>query len=150
MIMITAILLATITSATLYRLGGSAKNGSWYDILKNTKTRDLGCPLIAMTIMSFYIFAPLWIHAVSFLLCFGALTTYWDRIFKHDNFYMHGLMIGLAYIPYVMCIHWYMIVFRAIIMAIFMGIWCELFKNDVVEETGRGSIIALTLPLLLL
>ena len=103
-----------------------------------------------MVIMSLYTLVPLWIHAISFLLCFGALTTYWDKIFKYDNFYMHGLMIGLAYMPYAIYLNWHMIVFRAIIMAVFMGIWCQLFENDIVEDVGRGSIITLTLPLLLL
>lgn len=142
----------SILSGILYRLGGAAKKGNWLDILRNTKTRDLGCPLVAllgMLVLGFH--AIWWIHLIAFLLMFGALTTYWDKIFGYDNFYMHGGMIALAYLPYAIvrgC--WIGFIIRCIVLALFMGIWCKIFSNDIVEEAGRGSSIVATLPLLLI
>ena len=145
------ILIATILSAILYRLGGSAKKGDWLDILRNTKTRDLGCPLVALLVLlMFGIHAQWYIHLIAFLLMFGACTTYWDWLFGYDNFYAHGLAIGLAYLPYLLIIPWYLILARAVIMSLFMGFWCNYFTSDIIEEGGRGAIITATLPILLI
>jgi len=137
------ILIATILSAILYRLGGAK---GW-----NTKFRDLGCPLVALGLMLFLkISVPWYLHTLAFLLMFGFLTTYWDKLFKYDNFYMHGFMIGIAFLPYMVAVAWWLILIRAIIIGLFMGLWCKFFQNDIVEEGGRGAIITATLPLLLI
>lgn len=135
---------ATVVSAMLYRLGGMA--GS------NTKVRDFGCPTVALGWM-LLCFQPVawWVHFISFGLMFGALTTYWDDLFGYDNYYMHGGMVALAYLPYAIVTGvWLWFIVRVIVVALFMGIWCDIFKKDWVEEGGRGGIIALSLPLLLL
>jgi hypothetical protein len=68
-----------------------------------------------------------------------------------DNFYMHGFFVGLSTIPcMVLGISLYAILIYSLVLAITMGLWSKWWKNDVVEETGRGSLIILTLPLLLL
>lgn len=141
--------IAIILSAILYRLGGAK---GWH-----TKYRDFGCPLVALgLIMFFKIIAPWYIHAIAALLMFGALTTYWDKLFKYDNFYMHGLMIGLAYLPYLMVVAWWLILIRTIILCLFMGLlnWgihkTQINRKDIVEECGRGAIIITTLPLFLI
>ena len=91
-----------------------------------------------------------WVHAISFVAMFGALTTYWDRIFGYDNYYAHGFCVSLAYIPYAIATgNWLGFLIRLTVVALFMGMWCDGFKNDVVEEAGRGGIIALTLPLII-
>ena len=146
------IIFLSILSSILYRLGGSAKKGNWLDILRNTKTRDWGCPLVAFLVMLLFGFhSQWWIHLAAFLIMFGALTTYWDKIFGYDNFYMHGGMIAFAYLPYAIvqgC--WVGFVIRCVVLALFMGIWCKVFSNDITEEVGRGASIVATLPLLLI
>ena len=145
------IIIGAIISGILYRLGGAAKKDNWLDILRNTKTRDIGCPLIALILMLiYYPQVAWWVYSIAFVAMFGAMTTYWDKVFKEDNFYMHGFMIGLAYLPYLLVVPWYLIVFRAIVLGLFMGIWCKIFSNAVTEEVGRGAAITATLILLLL
>lgn len=135
------IILMSILSAILYRLGG-AKGF-------NTKFRDWGCPLVALiTMLYLNINAAWWIHALSFLLMFGALTTYWDSIFGYDNFYAHGFMVGLAYLPYLLSVSWALLIIRAIILAILIGTWSKYTDNDIIEEMGRGFFIPLTLIIL--
>ena len=132
--------IATILSAILYRAGGMSKddtaNPTWIPKwLRNTKTRDLGCPLFCLlALLLIGIHSQWWIHLIVFLVMFGALTTYWDKITEEDNFYLHGLAIGLAYLPYLMVIPWYLIFIRTIIMSLFMGIWCKVFSNVVVFQ----------------
>jgi len=62
-----------------------------------------------------------------------------------DNFFLHGFVIGLAYLGYMTVIPWWLIVLRAVAMGLFMGIWCQAFENDVMEEMGRGATIAASL-----
>ena len=140
--MILTTIIVTILCAVLYRLGGMG--GAWW---KNTKVRDLGVPLVCTVWCIMYLDASWWQHLIAFGLMFAALTTYYDKIFGYDNFYVHGLVIGLAYLVYGL---WLVVVVRAIIMALFMGLWCKYFKNDYVEECGRGAIIGITLPMLLI
>ena len=134
-------IIVTVLCAILYRLGGMG--GAWW---KNTKMRDLGVPIVCLGYMLQYTATPWYYHALAFILLFAALTTYWDKVFKHDNFYAHGFMIGLAYLPYGSGIA----PVRALVVCMAMGILCQLSENDWVEELGRGAIIGLTLPLLFL
>lgn len=141
------IILGSVLSGVLYRLGGHGK--PW-----NTKVRDFGCPIVAWAVLTYAMELNFlwWIHLISGLLLFGALTTYWDKVFRKDNFYAHGFMCGLAYFPYCfdeLSILWMLA--RAVVLGVLMGVWCHiLFTNDVTEEVGRGAFIVLTLPLLLL
>jgi hypothetical protein len=85
---------------------------------------------------------------MSLLLLFGALTTYWDWINGEDNFFLHGLFCGLAYLPYLFYINWYAIVLRAVILGISMWIWCSINDRDDIEEYGRGALLIVTTPIL--
>jgi len=70
---------------------------------------------------------------------------------KQDCFYTHGFFIGVAYLPYAIYTgNWIWFVARCVILALFMGLWCKFFKNDIVEETGRGFALIASLPLLLI
>lgn len=81
----------------------------------------------------------------------GALTTYWDELFGFDNFWFAGFMVALGAFPmYWVGVHWYMILIRAVLLAVLWGGWCAVFSNDWIEECGRGAFIAATLPLLLI
>jgi len=79
----------------------------------------------------------------------GALTTYWDSLFGFDNFWFAGFMVGVATFPLIFCgLHWYMVLARAVTLALLWGFWCEFLGNDVAEEMRRGAFITLTIPLL--
>lgn len=140
-------LVAIVICAILYRLGGIGKPF-------NTKYRDLGIPAIITALLLILGFkAPWWVHCLHFGLLFGALTTYWDCITdkNKDNFYLHSFVCGLAAIVFAWCgVAWWLILIRAVVMSVASGVWCEKVGNDVAEETFRGGIIAVTIPMLLL
>ena len=163
-----------ILSAVLYRLGGWGDEGrqqfpnlpKW---LFNTKARDVGCAVCCFIGMLFiggaWSIFNLWYWVVAFFsfgLLFGALTTYWDFLsvrftptgrsyLGEDNHWMHGFMCGLAYFPYAVVSHdWVGFGVRCIALAILMGAVSKLSGNDVVEETGRGAVLVLTLPIFLI
>lgn len=87
-----------------------------------------------------------------------ALTTYWDDLFGGvDNFYMHGLFVGLGAFPLIWAgFTWWLILIRAIILALFMGAlnWAvhkyKVKHSDIIEECSRGASIIATLPILLI
>ena len=135
-------LIATVLCGLLYRAGGIGKPF-------NTKFRDLGVPLVCLGYIIFILEPQAWwVHLISFILLFGALTTYLDKIFKKDNFYAHGFICALSYLPYAINTgHYTGFFIRLAIVTLFMGWWCEVNSNDVVEETGRGGVILATLPL---
>ena len=141
----------SIICGLFYRAGGKGEPF-------NTKWRDLGCPAICLSYLwllrSSGLQGALWLKISLFLvtygLMFGALTTYWDWLFKEDNFWFHGFAIGLVCFPLFWAgINWWLIGIRAIILAIGMGLWSKIIGNDFWEEFGRGSLIILTIPLLI-
>lgn len=148
-------LLATLLCAGLYRAGGYGKPFK-------TWMRDWIIPVILYASIAFFCVPKHflgWIMLVLAILPTGAaLTTYWDKLFGgKDNFYMHGFMVGLGAFPlFWYGSHWYLILIRAIILAVFMGL-LNFFANkyqwkhsDWIEECGRGAIIILTIPLLVI
>jgi hypothetical protein len=130
-----AILIATLLSSLLYRLGGQGKPF-------NTKYRDLGCPTVLFLLL-WFLFGFHWIYFLVFGLSFGALTTYWDFIFKYDNFWFTGFMYGLAGIPLCWFIPWWIPVVRLIICTVGCGLISKLSSNVWVEECGRGAFFIL-------
>lgn len=154
MLLFLVLIIISCFSAFLYRIGGSSKEDAkkhfpWYPSWAvNTKARDLGCPAFTLLgVLAVGITASWWVHALAFVLMFGAMCTYWDSLLGEDNFYVHGLAIGFAYLVYAIAgsIGWLPFVMRTITLALFMGIWCGYFKNDFVEEYGRGGILPITL-----
>ncbi len=130
------IVLACAVSAVFYRLGGA----KGYD----TKFRDIGCPLtlIALVIALYGLNTAYWAYLLTFGLSWGALSTYWDWLFKkEDNHYAHGLGCGLAGIPLIWCgVPWEVVTVRILICTFGMGLLSKLIKNDVKEELTRGLI----------
>ena len=150
---ILCLVIAVILSSFLYRVGGI---GNPF----NTKFRDFGCPLMMYGYLLTIWFPSNWVGwamlGLATFLTFLALTTYYDRIFGYDNFYIHGLMIGLAALPLSFVgISGWQVVYRAVLLGLFMGAlnwWVHEHKiknSDWVEEIGRGAIITLTIPLLM-
>jgi len=144
----------SILSAVFYRIGGWGGEGrvrfpNLPEWVFNTKARDIGCPILCFAsygLLLGFTVVPWFIHLLCFLLLFGSLTTYWDWITGEDNFWLHGLACGLSYIPYAFYTGDFLsTVFRALALAVFMGVISALSGNDVVEETGRGGSIVATL-----
>jgi hypothetical protein len=150
------LILLTACSAILYRCGGASKEEGHEDFpflpswFLNTKARDVGCSLCttlaaALAFAAFGVSVPWWSHILAFGTLWGMLTTYWDFGFGFDNYWFHGFMCGMAAIWY--CIFgdllWWIVGARAVYIALFMGIWCIIFQNDVIEECGRGSSLIL-------
>lgn len=142
------ILITTIISAILYRIGGHGKPF-------RTWMRDWTIPLIVLAILFFiYNLRPhWWVWVISYPLMAGALTTYLDKIFRADNYYAHGFLIGLGVLPFAVVgvISWSTVIFRAVVLGMSMGLWCAFFDKrqtkykDWIEECGRGAFIILTL-----
>ena len=147
-------ILGTCLCAALYRFGGAAKKGDKWDWLRFSKARDIGCSLVIVGMMYLLGFHVAWYWiGLAFVGMWASLSTYWDDIFGYDNFYAHGLAIALCIIAYAFPLGghlWYTIPIRAVIVSVFMGVWCDRFSNDIVEEVGRGAIIAATIPILML
>jgi len=138
------IILAAILSAIFYRMGGSA----YY----NTKYRDVCCSLLSCLLVG-YLVSWNWSLILVFGLTWASLTTYWKRTpdAKWYNWGLTGLGYSLALLPF--CIvegHWEGFISRTIVLTGLTIIWSELNNNPVWEEMGRGALIILTLPLLLI
>ena len=145
-------IIGAIVSAILYRLGGMKG--------MNTKFRDFGVPLVFLAVVYFSGHWQKSYFVSSVLLCctflFLELTTYWDVIFKKDNFYAHGLGCGLAMLPLAVggWVAWFSVFEYAVILSIFMGVlnWAvnkyQVPFRDWIEEFGRGAVIILALPVL--
>jgi hypothetical protein len=147
--------IAALIGGILYRLGGIGKPFK-------TWMRDWIIPPLAYFVLLFW-----WhpgnligwlMYLPAILLTGGALTTYWDKLFADkDNFYMHGLMVGLGAFPFIWAgLHWWMILIRAILLGLSMGLinkyankW-HLPFSDWIEEISRGMLILGTTYLLLI
>lgn len=157
-------ILFTLISMILYRAGGQGKDPAsapqWMPMwLRFKEARTIGCTLL--TIGWALICLPhvsWWWYLLAFGGQYGLTTTYWDDapswinwMNPQDNFYLHGLGIRLAFlfiaIPAGL---WWQCLVSAVALGLFMGIWCAIFSNDVVEEFGRGGSIQASLPLLLI
>ncbi len=147
-----------ILSGVLGRLGGRAKDGSWYDFASRSWVRDWLCPL--MVILSLCLSAGFyWIYISVYILTALSLTTYWSFLFKEDNLWFSGFMCGLALLPLVFVgIYIWAIILRAIIIGVIWGCLNKylpsagiagdkrilLWRRDIVEEFSRyASLIIL-------
>ena len=139
------IIVCSIASGILYRMGGSADY--------NTKFRDFGCPtvmLIAMWVLGW----NNWL-LLCWLLLFAALTTYWDDFAKYFDdmdtwcWILTGLGYSLAMLPYVIATGcWLGFLLRTVALVFSTITWSNLIDDVVWEESGRGALIIATLPLL--
>ena len=133
--MLIKILIASIISGILYRLGGTSRGTKW---------RDFGCPtvaLVALWLLVGFKSSYWWAYLLFFGFSFASLTTYWDFIpFNkgEDNHFMHGFFCGLAGIPLIWVgIPLWIILARLTLCTLGMGLWSKWIGNAVVEETGR-------------
>lgn len=129
-------------SSILYRIGGA------YGY--HTLFRDLGVPACVVSCL-LLLNGWNWTIPVSFLLMYGAMTTYWKKGPK--AYWYHWFFTGLAYavswLPYAIVTHNIIsFVLYVIIISIGTCLWSEWHDNVVWEECGRGAIVTLFAPLL--
>lgn len=132
--------IASILCAVLYRMGGSGNYPR--------QARIVGVPAVTCA-LAFILGCHSWWLLLAMGLMVGMLSTYWDFFFGFDNFWFHGFMLGVAAAPIAYVTgHWLGFALRCVIMAVFMGVWCKVWKWDIAEETGRGAIIPATIFLI--
>jgi len=151
MIKILILLTLSIASAILYRLGGSTYGTKW---------RDIGVPccftlsVLMLGIVHVFNLVSILCLCASFGLLLGSCTTYWKKKgtdAKWYNWLITGLAYGLAAFPLFWCgVHWYAILLRTIVLGLAVMGWSEKMDNPIWEECGRGALITLTVPLLLI
>ena len=130
--------LLVAASAILYRMGGAAGY--------NTKFRDFGCPTVAV-LSAMIIGLCHWSLAISWLVCFAVMTTYWKRKGQDASWYhwwTTGLMYAVAFLP----VAYFLsrieaFVFFTIFLSTATAIWSSLVSNVVWEECVRGAILIL-------
>ena len=147
-------------SACFYRLGGASysdfpKLPKW---LVRSYTRDVGVTIL--TLLTLFVLGKWhWSLCPCAVLVWLALRTYhkWLNPFFHEpttdaywfNWFAHGLMIGLAFLPYAYFTNtWLMVILRALLMGLFMAWWSDINDDVNWEEAGRGILIIGTLWLI--
>lgn len=150
---ILAVILLSIISAILYRLGGSSKEDMdkefpwiprWFKSIP--KKRDLMCGLTVVTSsLILGITAPWWAWVISVGLMWASLSTYWDELFGYDNHWFHMFMIGFSLLPVMFFSFPVELGMRCIILAVVGGSWSKFTGNATYEELGRGVLLPLTL-----
>lgn len=148
------LIITAILSAILYRLGGTG--GAWW---KNTKVRDLGCPIVCLGWLYCHLAAPWWAYFLSVGVMFGSLTTYhkWlsKLIYKENrvrwcSWLLTGFVYGLSlFILAWVTGHWAGLLYRSVVLGVFTMLWSEAISLDWLEESGRGFLLAITLPIML-
>lgn len=138
------IILASIISSCAYRMGGASGYSTYY--------RDVGCSLLSVLMLG-YIIAWHWILILVFGLTWGALSTYFKKKgtdAKWFNWILVGLALSLATLPIIIVYgHWVGFFLRTIVLSLSIMSWSETNDNAVLEECGRGFLIPITIPLLL-
>ena len=136
------VLLASILSGIFYRAGGS---GNYPRQARIVGVAILTClTLIALGIYTW------WLILVMGLSC-GALASSWQQDEKKWGFWAHGLGLSLALLPIAFVTHhWLGFGIRTIVLTTFITLWSQFTKWDILEESGRGAGIILSLPLLLI
>lgn len=144
-----------LLSGLFGRMGGAAKSNKWYDFLINTKARDVGCSIIYTLCLwlKFGMFLKFWwVYVIVFGLTWGALATYWDFLFKFDNLWFSGFVVGLCALPALFIISgfWWYLALRSIALAVIWGTLNTvkydkiiLWRRDVSEEFLRYASIVI-------
>ena len=145
------LLVGSLLSGFCYRAGGKGKPF-------NTKWRDLGVPLVTILTCLLLGLYGNWNFLFSYFLIFGlmfaALSTYRyflpkPKDYKWYHYALHGLFIGLALMPLMWCgVVWYLILFRAVLIAFLISVLSQFISWDIAEEFLRGFFIVGTLIIL--
>ena len=144
----------SILSGLSYRAGGIGG----YPMAK--LWRRLGCPACFLGL--FWALNGLkwgfwWVYLLTFILNYAALSTYCSTIIAPEDdvcgieWFMVGWLYGFCSLPMIIIgIHWYMILARALFLAITIC-WLRVRSGNVwKEELGSGILYVLSTPLLLI
>lgn len=126
------------------RLGGAeGYNKLW---------RRLGCSIILVLSIALcfgHVSSCWFAYLLTLLLTWGALSTYWDRVFGYDNLFFSGLMVGVAAVPlmFISPVFVWLVPVRAVILAITWHLLnmrlpdrVLLWRRDVAEEFLRYTV----------
>jgi len=156
MIKLIGLLALSVACAILYRIGGASqadreREFPWLPF-KPWKSRDVwsnACVIAGLYIVG--INAPWWAVFLSFGLMWGALSTYWQKLFDgKDNHYAHGAGIGIALAPVMFFDEPLALGIRILILSLAMGLYSGIVGNATWEELGRGFVMPITLALCLI
>jgi hypothetical protein len=133
-------------SSILYRAGGLSRDQKyWIPLwLRRSWVRDWLCPLFCL--LPLFIQNPHWIFIPVYGLMGAAFSTYWDKLFKFDNFWFSGFVVGLTTLPLAFFgFPLWPLLAKPLFLAVTWGGLCALTGNDHVEEHGRGFFVGLNL-----
>lgn len=140
------VVLLSIASGVLYRLGGWDKG--------NRLFRILGCPLATLGAIWAILglnSAYWWAYAIALVASGGAVSAYWGLDEKRFGYWGHGLGLSLALLPIAFITqHWLGFGIRTIVLTALITLLSEYISRDWLEEGLRGAVIIATLPLLLI
>ena len=147
------IVLLAALSGFFYRCGGAAKTGGKWDWIRNTKTRDVGCSLLATVAINLTGSYSWWQSLIHFGALWGLLTTYWDFL-NHDKevwwtWLITGLFYGLCAAPFLLgSLSLLSFTLRCTVLAGFSAAFRggRLF-SAVVEEIATGVVLVLSILL---
>jgi hypothetical protein len=128
----------------------SKETKHWIPVwMRRSWVRDWLCPICCL--IPAVMVSPSWWIILAYPLLAGALSTYWDFLFGFDNFWFAGFMCGIAGMILILSgFAWWILLIRALAIAITWGAWCAISKNDFVEEYSRGFNLSFSSILFLL
>jgi len=146
-------IIISILSGVLGRMGGAQGY--------NTLYRDIGCSLLSVLlfIIWFGFKVDFWyMYLISFGLHWASFTTYFDKLFGHDNLGFSGFVVAASLLPLISIFKVPFFIERMIALSI---IWFVLNKSlpypnvliwrrDVAEEFLRYFSVTITYLLLLI
>lgn len=142
--MIWLVFSCSIVSSILYRAGGLGQDEKYWipKWMRHSWVRDWLCPLCVL--FPLFLQHPSWQFLLAYGAIGGALTTYWDWLFKFDNFWFSGFIVGLGLLPLVFCgMPFILVIVKAFFLAVTWGLWSLLIGEDHIEEHGRGFFVGL-------
>lgn len=137
------LILCSIASSVLYRAGGLSKEQPyWIPVwMRKSWVRDWLCPFFCL--LPLFLIHPHWVFIIVYGLMGAAFSTYWDKLFKYDNYYFSGFMLGVSTFPLLFIgFDFYDFFCRSIFLAISWGGFCFIVSSDHAEEHARGFFAA--------
>ena len=144
------IILLSIISGILYRIGGTNKGTLW---------RDIGTMLCAILVLIYFGGFVYNIKTIAGLVAtagftFASLTTYFKRKGADAywwNWALVGLAFGLAALPFALATqYWLGFILRTVFLSVAVCLWSETQGNVLFEEVGRGVLLTASMPILLI
>jgi hypothetical protein len=144
-----AVLLLSTLSGIFYRMGGSGNYSRLWRMIGCTFCAVL-CLLATQNLV--YTAPVLTALALFAVLNFASLTTYYKKKgtdARALNWACVGLGFGLAGLPLAWAFNsWLGLTLRTVFLVFTVTLWSESEDNVVMEEFGRGFLLAISIPIL--